>query len=74
MPFERHSMRGRKSKVKIKNLFKSAGFTYHEGSRAKPLIEVLDMQYLLDNAPIPPLGVIEEHIFCKHNKEIELKF
>ena len=67
------TLSGRKGKAKMKNLYRSIGATYHEGRRAKPLIDSLDMQYLLDNAPIP-LYKIEEEIFCNLQKQIELNF
>ena len=67
------SLPGRKGKAKMKNLYRSVGATYHEGSRAKSLIDSLDMQYLLDNAPVP-LYKIEEEIFCNLQKQIELNF
>ena len=67
------TLSGRKGKAKMKNLYRSIGATYHEGSRAKSLIDSLDMQYLLDNAPIP-LNKIEEEIFCNLQKQIELNF
>ncbi len=67
------TLSGRKGKAKMKNLYRSVGATYHEGRRAKLLIDSLDMQYLLDNAPIP-LYKIEEEIFCNLQKQIELNF
>ena len=67
------SLPGRKGKAKMKILYRSVGATYHEESRAKSLIDSLDMQYLLDNAPVP-LYKIEEEIFCNLQKQIELNF
>lgn len=44
---------GSKGKKKMKNLFRLFGYTYHEGCRAQSLIETLDMQLLIDKAPLP---------------------
>ena len=44
---------GSKGKKKMKNLFRLFGNTYHEGCRAQSLIETLDMQLLIDKAPLP---------------------
>ncbi|MCD7736697.1 MAG: hypothetical protein LUI07_07025 [Lachnospiraceae bacterium] len=56
------SLKGRKGKVKMKNLFRENGMVYHEGKRARPVIEALDMEFLL-NESIAPLGSIESLIF-----------
>ncbi len=52
---------GRKGKVKMKAIGR-CGKPYHEGIRAKPLIEALDMQKIIDSH-IVPLEQIELHIF-----------
>lgn len=54
---------GRKGKVKMKKLFRDNGVTYHEGERARELIETLDMQAIIDSG-IVPLSCIEQTIFC----------
>lgn len=43
---------GKKGKSKIKRLFKIAGTTYHEGTKAKNLIDALNMEYIIENAPV----------------------
>lgn len=43
---------GRKGKSRLKYLFRLAGKTYHEGSRAKDLINELDMEYIIQNSPV----------------------
>lgn len=43
---------GKKGKSKIKRLFKIAGATYHEGAKAKNLIDALNMEYIIENAPV----------------------
>ena len=53
---------GRKGKVKLKNLYRANGKAYHEGKRARPLINSLDMQFIMDNATIP-LYEIEQYMF-----------
>ena len=55
-------LNGRKGKSKMKNLFKEHGMYYHEGKRAKNLINALDMDFLIDN-DIVPLKEIERLIF-----------
>jgi hypothetical protein len=52
---------GGKGKVKMKNLFRSAGKVYHEGERARDLIEALDMQKIIDSG-ILPLEKLEKTI------------
>ena len=44
---------GRKGKVKLKNLFRDHNQYYHEGKRARPLIEALNMQLIMDNSGLP---------------------
>lgn len=56
------TLKGSKGKRKMKNLFRDHGKTYHEGSRAKPLIQSLDMEFIMNNAMIP-LKEIEALIF-----------
>lgn len=56
------SLRGANGKQKMKNLFRDCGQTYHEGVRARPLIEALDMETLI-SANIVPLKDIEQLIF-----------
>lgn len=52
---------GRKGKVKMKAIGR-CGKTYHEGERAKELIQSLDMQKIIDSN-IVPLNQIENLIF-----------
>lgn len=51
-----------KGKRKLKMLFRQYQKTYHEGSRAKDLIEALDKQVII-NQNVLPLNKIEEIIF-----------
>ena len=51
---------GRKGKVKIKNIFRDNGQTYHEGKRARKLIDTLNMQKIIDSEIVPLLTI--EHI------------
>lgn len=53
---------GGKGKVKLKKLFRQAGKTYHEGKRARVLIDALDMQKIMDTSSAP-LAVIESVLF-----------
>ena len=55
-------LRGSKGKKKMQRLFREHGAYYHEGIRAKPLIDSLDMQLLIDHGKIP-LREIEEICF-----------
>ncbi len=52
---------GRKGKRRLKALFRLHGQYYHEGQRAKPLIEALDKQTII-NSGILPLLLIESSI------------
>lgn len=56
------SLRGLKGKVKMKHLFRANGKTYHEGVRARPLIDALNMETLIAKN-IVPLKEIECSIF-----------
>ena len=53
---------GRKGKSKMKKLYRRAGQTYHEGTRARPMIDSLNMQCIMDNS-IVPLREIEKILF-----------
>lgn len=53
---------GSKGKAKLKKLFRQVGKTYHEGKRARALINSLDMQKIID-ASSAPLTVIEDVLF-----------
>lgn len=55
-------LRGRKGKTKLKNLFKEHGRYYHEGKRAKEVIDSLDMNLLIE-ANLVPLKEIERLLF-----------
>lgn len=61
-PQQSVTLRGRKGKVRMKNLFRDNNCTYHEGKRARPLIDLLDKQLLIDDGTIP-LKEIEENMF-----------
>lgn len=52
---------GRKGKAKMKALYRSAGKTYHEGDRAKDMIEALYFSKIVERAPIC-LQVLQEHL------------
>ena len=41
------SLPGAKGKIKMKNLFRANGQIYHEGERARPLIDSLDMEKII---------------------------
>lgn len=56
------TLSGKKGKTKMKNLFKEHGMYYHEGKRARALIDALDMDFLIDK-DIVPLKEIERLIF-----------
>lgn len=56
------TLRGGKGKIKLKNLFKDHGHYYHEGKRAKELIDSLDMEVLI-KGNIVPLIEIERILF-----------
>lgn len=43
---------GRKGKAKMKALYRSCGNTYHEGEKAKPMIESLNFQKIIDSSPL----------------------
>ncbi len=55
-------LKGTRGKIKLKNLFRENGTYYHEGKRARPLIDCLDMELLMTN-DILPLKEIEKIIF-----------
>ena len=50
------------AKAKLKKLFRQVGKTYHEGKRARALIDSLDMQKIIDTSSAP-LAVIESILF-----------
>ena len=54
---------GKKGKTKIRNLFRDVGATYHEGERAKPLIESLDMDKIISLSTIPFLEIERKCFF-----------
>ena len=54
---------GRKGNVKLRNLFRDNNSCYHKGRRARPLIDALDMQKIIDSNIIPLL-TLENIIFC----------
>lgn len=43
------SLPGAKGKIKMKNLFRENGQTYHEGERARPLIDSLNMEKIIES-------------------------
>lgn len=55
-------LEGKKGKAKLKKLFRFHGSAYHEGVRARGLIDTLDMQKIIDSN-IVPLNEIENQIF-----------
>lgn len=57
-----YSLKGSKGKVKLKNLFRQNGITYHEGKRSRPLIDALDMEVII-SANLVPLQEIERIVF-----------
>jgi hypothetical protein len=54
--------KGRKGKTKMKNLFRDNGSTYHEGERAKLLIDFLDKDKIISKSSIP-FHLIEKACF-----------
>ena len=56
------TLAGRKGKVKLRNLYRDHQTAYHAGKRARPLIDSLDMQLIIDTASIP-LKEIEKLMF-----------
>lgn len=53
---------GRKGKVRLRNIYRDHQKAYHEGKRARPLIDSLNMQLIIDTATIP-LQKIEQFMF-----------
>ena len=53
---------GRKGKARMKALFRAHGAYYHSGDRARPMIDTLDMQKIIDESQLP-LQEIERIIF-----------
>ena len=58
----RESLPGRKGAAKMKQLFRQNGQCYHKGSRAKALIDALDMQMTIDGG-ILDLDRVEDILF-----------
>lgn len=56
---------GKKGKTRMKKLFREAKQTYHEGERAKPLIEVLDKDRIICRVTSIPFARIEDECFGK---------
>ena len=56
--------KGRKGKVRMKQLHRMVAINrpYHEGERARPLVQALDMGKIVKSAPIP-LGTLEATLF-----------
>lgn len=52
---------GRKGKAKMKALYRNAGRAYHEGERAKEMIEKLNFSKIAQDAPIG-LRILKEHL------------
>ena len=54
---------GRKGKVRMKRLHQMSALNrpYHEGDRTRPLIQALDMEKIMEDAPIP-LDLLEKAI------------
>jgi len=50
---------GSKGKIKMKKLFRDNGQTYHEGERARYLIDSLDKGAIISKSPIPFLRIEE---------------
>jgi len=53
---------GRKGKSKLKKIFRDNGSCYHEGERAKPLIDHLDKEIIISKSGIP-FKMIDEVCF-----------
>ena len=54
------TIRGRKGKAKMKNLFRSCASTYHEGEKAEAMIQMLDFEKIIREAPIELRGLKEK--------------
>ena len=56
--------KGRKGKVRMRKLHRMVAINrpYHEGERARPLVQALDMGKIVKSAPIP-LGALEATLF-----------
>ena len=55
------SLKGRKGKAKLKQLYRSCGQTYHEGDRANSMIANLDFEKIVNLSPIQ-LNLLNKHI------------
>jgi len=53
---------GRKGKSKLKKIFRDNGSCYHEGEKAKPLIDHLDKEVIISKSVIP-FNLIDEVCF-----------
>lgn len=51
------TLQGSKGKRKMKKLFRDHGQYYHEGTRARSLIDSLDMQKLIDSGSVPLIEI-----------------
>ena len=57
---------GKKGKSKMKKIFrmKGIGFAYHEGERARSLIESLDMEKIITSSTIPFIEIEKSCFLC----------
>jgi len=56
------TLTGRKGKAKMKALYRSCGATYHEGDRAENMINALNKEKIITNAPLD-LQQLKKDIF-----------
>lgn len=54
-------LKGRNGKAKMKAIYRGCGATYHEGERAKQMISGLDIEKIINNAPIDLLK-LKKHL------------
>ena len=60
-PISPNELSGRKGCSKMKKLFRECGMSYHKGSRARPMIDSLDKQKIIDSK-ILAFDKVEEQI------------
>ncbi|MBR1709965.1 MAG: hypothetical protein IJ719_14250 [Clostridia bacterium] len=61
-PIKRENLLGRKGTAKMKMFFRDCGKSYHKGDRARPLIDSLDKQKIIDSKILDFEKV--EDLFC----------
>ena len=59
LPINRENLVGRKGSAKMKMLYRDCGKSYHKGKRARPMIDTLDKQKIIDSKVLD-LDKVEE--------------